>query len=96
MGRVTNAWLDGLSAKGDPEADKVMEEHAREFPDLAPADTVKHVAAHLQLPPEQHSPSVASYLAATPYPTLSADDVNLVNRGQVFFTEHALEIGAAL
>jgi mpaB/rubber oxygenase-like protein len=96
MGRVSNAWLDGLSAQGDPDADAVIEAHASEYPDLAPADTVKHVAAHLQLPEERRSPAVTRYLAERPYKTLSADESARMDRAQRFFADHALEIGAAL
>jgi hypothetical protein len=96
MSRVTNAWLDGLSAEGDPEADKVIEEHARENPDLAPAETVRHVAAHLHMPAEKQSPAVAAYLADRPSKTMGAAETELMNRGQRFFKDHALEIGAAL
>jgi len=96
MGRVTNVWLDGLSAHGDPEADAVIEEHAQRHPDVAPAETVKDVAAHLQLPSAQQSPSVATYLAARPSKPLSQAQSDLLDRGQRFFAEHALEVGAAL
>src|ERR1700690_238771 len=92
---LTDALLDEMSRQGDPEADRVIAEHAAQSEVLVAADLVRHVAAHLRMEPGQRSEAVQDYLAATP-PLPAWTDPELMARGASFFADHTLEIGSAL
>ncbi len=94
MTAITAERLDELSFVGDPPADAVVEQHAREHPG-DPKDLVGSIAQHLELPPEQRSPAIDAYLAEQP-PLPSWAEPPLLQRGAAFFELVGLEIGSAL
>src|SRR5262249_28818435 len=95
MSRFDDDCLDELATEGDPIADAVVAEHARERIQFEPRELVADIGTHLVLPPERRSPAISAYLDAQP-PLPGWADPDRLAAGSAFFANWGLEISTGL
>lgn len=93
--RWTDQYLDELSARGDPEADAVIEDLMKDGDVQSASNVLQTLIRNTQPPPGELPDSVRSYLLdARALPSWA--DPDLIRRGEGVFSQHGLQIGLAL